>query len=131
MKILTVCYIVILAVIIFIAGRKSTRFLLDFMGAVPYGDKIGHFLLMGFLSFLVNLSLQARTFGFGQVRYLTGSLAVAVVVTLEEVSQLYIRGRTFDWRDLIADYLGIFIFGEIARLICSFRSARNGSVQKS
>lgn len=117
-KILTVCYVIILAVIIFIADRKSTRFLLDFIGNIPYGDKLAHFFLMGFLSFLVNLLLNARTFGFGKLRYLLGSVIVLVLVTIEEFSQLFVRGRTFDWRDLVADFVGIIIFGEIARLIC-------------
>jgi polysaccharide biosynthesis protein VpsQ len=115
-KILTVCYIVILAGIIFIAGTKSTRSVLNFVGNIPYGDKLGHFFLMGFLSFLVNLVFSARNVGFGKIRYLLGSLIVLVVVTIEEFSQLFIRGRTFSVSDLIADFLGIFIFGELARL---------------
>ncbi len=73
MKILTVGYILILAAIIFIANRKSTSYLLNFVGNIPYGDKLGHFFLMGGLSFLVNLLFQARTFGFGIWRYLLGS----------------------------------------------------------
>jgi polysaccharide biosynthesis protein VpsQ len=117
-KILTVCYILILAGIIFVANRRSTAYLLNFIGSIPYGDKLGHFLLMGMLSFLVNILLNARTFGFGKWRYLLGSLIVWIVVTIEEVSQIYVRGRTFDWTDLIADTLGIIVFGEFARLIC-------------
>lgn len=117
-KILTVFYILVLAGIIFIADRKSTRYLLNFIGNIPYGDTLGHFFLMGTLSFLVNLVLQAKTVGFGKLRYLLGSLLVAVIVTIEEFSQLFIRGRTFDWTDLAADFVGILIFGELARLIC-------------
>ena len=117
-KILTVCYIIILVGIIFIADQKSTRYLLHFIGNVPYGDKLGHFFLMGFLSFLVNLVLQARTVGFGKVRYLLGSLIVFAVVTIEEFSQLFIRGRSFDLTDLLADLAGILVFGELARLAC-------------
>lgn len=117
-KILTVCYVVILAGIIFIADRKSTRFLLNFAGNIPYGDKLGHFFLMGFLSFLINLVLQGRLIGFVKPRYLLGSLIVSVIVTIEEFSQFFIRGRTFDLTDLMADLAGILIFGELARLVC-------------
>lgn len=116
-KILTVCYIGILAVIIFVADRKSTSYVLNFIGNIPYGDKLGHFFLMGIFSLLINLSLQLRTVGFGKLRYLLGSILVFVLVTIEEFSQLFIRGRTFDLTDLLADSLGIFIFGELARLI--------------
>jgi hypothetical protein len=116
-KILTLCYIFILAAVIFIANKKSTRYLLDFIGHIPYGDKLGHFFLMGGLSFLINLLLPARTVGFGRLRILLGSLLVLSVVTIEEFSQLFIRGRTFDWTDLVADLAGIIIFGELAGLV--------------
>ena len=118
MKILLIVYVFVLAVIIFIASQKGTRYVLDFVGNIPYGDKIGHFVLMGGFSLLLNLALQAKTFGVGKFNYLLGSLIVVVVVTLEEISQIFVSGRTFDWGDLVFDYLGIFVFGELARLIC-------------
>ena len=118
MKILLVAYIFILAVIIILADRKGTRYMLNFVGNIPYGDKLGHFCLMGGFSFLLNLFLDARTVSLWKFNYLFGSLIVLVIVTIEEISQIFISGRTFDWGDLIVDYLGIFIFGEIARLIC-------------
>ena len=118
MKILLVVYIFILAVIIFLADRRGTRYLLNFVGNIPYGDKLGHFLLMGGFSFLLNLVLNARTFRIWKFSYLLGSLIVLVIVTIEELSQMFVAGRTFDWSDLVFDFLGIFIFGELARYIC-------------
>jgi len=118
MKILLVVYVFVLAVIIFIASQKGTRYLLNFVGNIPYGDKLGHFLLMGGFSFLLNLVLNAKTFKLWKFNYLLGSLIVLIVVTIEEISQMFVAGRTFDWSDLVFDYLGIFIFGELARLIC-------------
>lgn len=118
MKILLVVYVFVLAVIIFIANLKGTRYVLNFVGNIPYGDKLGHFLLMGFFAFLLNLALNAKTFRLWKINYLLGSLMVIVVVTLEEISQKFVAGRTFDRGDLIFDYLGIFVFGELARFIC-------------
>jgi polysaccharide biosynthesis protein VpsQ len=118
MKILLVVYIFILAVIIFLASQKGTRYMLNFVGNIPYGDKLGHFLLMGGFSFLLNLVLNARSFRLWKFNYLLGSLIVSVVVTIEEISQKFVAGRTFDWGDLVFDFLGIFIFGELARFIC-------------
>ncbi len=117
MKILLVVYVFVLAVIIFIASQKGTRYLLNFVGNIPYGDKLGHFFLMGGFSFLLNLVLNARTFKLWRFNYLLGSLIVLIVVTIEEISQMFVAGRTFDWSDLVFDYLGIFIFGEIVKLI--------------
>ncbi|MEP6902396.1 MAG: VanZ family protein [Actinomycetota bacterium] len=118
MKILLVVYVFVLAVIIFLADRKGTRYMLNFVGNIPYGDKLGHFCLMGGFSFLLNLVLDARTVSAGKLNYLLGSLIVLVIVTLEEFSQIFISGRTFDWSDLFFDYLGIFLLGELARFIC-------------
>jgi len=125
MKILLVVYVFILAAIIFIADRKGTRYVLDFVGNIPYGDKLGHFLLMGFFALLLNLALDARIFSLWKFRYLLGSLIVFVIVTLEEISQKFVAGRTFDWGDLVVDYLGILIFGELARFIARRRADKN------
>jgi polysaccharide biosynthesis protein VpsQ len=118
MKILLVVYVLILAAIIFLADRRGTRYLLNFVGNIPYGDKLGHFLLMGGFSFLLNLVLDAKTFRLWKFRYLLGSVIVLVIVTLEEISQMFVAGRSFDWGDLVVDFLGIFLLGELARFIC-------------
>ena len=118
MKILLIVYVFVLAVIIFIASRRGTSYLLQFVGNIPYGDKLGHFLLMGGFSFLLNLVLDARAIGFLKFKFLLGSLIVLLVVTLEEISQIFVAGRTFDQSDLIFDFLGIFLFGELAKFIC-------------
>jgi VanZ family protein len=121
MKILLGVYVLILAGIIFLADRKGTQYMLRFVGNIPYGDKLGHFCLMGGFSFLLNLVLDARTIGWRKINYLLGSLIVLVLVTLEECSQIFVPRRTFDWDDLIVDYLGIFLLGELARFICRRR----------
>ena len=116
-KILTLIYILILVGIIFLADVRGTNYF-SFIRNVPFGDKIGHFLLMGMFSFLLNLALKAKIVQLWFFRYLLGSLIVVGLVTLEEFSQIFVRRRTFDLTDLVADYAGIFIFGEIARSIC-------------
>ncbi len=122
----------ILAGIIFVADQKGTRYLLKFIGYLPFGDKIGHFCLMGMFSFLLNLTLNAKSVGFGKFRYLLGSLIVLALVTLEEFSQIFISGRSFDLGDLAFDYLGIFLFGELARFVCQkyFEPQRHGDTEK-
>jgi len=116
-KTLAVIYIFILAGIVVLADVRETQFLFRFIRRLPYGDKLGHFFLMGMFSLMVNLALKAKTVRIWKLSYLLGSLIVLAIVTAEEVSQIFIRGRTFDARDLLADAAGIFIFGEIARLV--------------
>ncbi len=94
------------------SGQGGTYW--SFLDDIPYGDKLGHFWLMGTLSLLLNLALRARTVRIGPVTVLLGSLIVAVVVTAEEFTQIFLPGRTFDLIDLGADYLGIFLAGRLA-----------------
>jgi hypothetical protein len=107
-------YIALIVSIIVIADGKTTYRWLNFARGWPYGDKIAHFLLMGGLSFVVNWAMGCRKFALGGWRFLRGGAIVAVLVTLEEFSQLYIRYRTFDLTDLACDFAGIFLFGRLA-----------------
>jgi polysaccharide biosynthesis protein VpsQ len=123
-KILAVFYILILAGIIVLAGINGTKYF-SFVGYIPYGDKIGHFVLMGMLSLVVNLALRARSVRIWKLNFLLGSLIAAGLVLVEEVSQIFIQERTFDFSDLLFDFAGIFVFGEIARLFCKKRLGRS------
>jgi len=116
-KIVAVIYIFILAGIVVLADVRETQFLFEFIGRLPYGDKIGHFCLMGMFSLVVNLALDARTVRVWKLNYLLGSLIVLAIVTAEEFSQIFVRGRSFDAGDLLADAAGILLFGEAARFV--------------
>lgn len=120
-KIIALIYIFILAGIIFLADSNGTNYF-AFVGLLPFGDKIGHFCLMGFFSLIVNLALSAKTIRLWKLNYLLGSLIVFAVVFAEEISQIFVRGRSFDLTDLAADAAGIFIFGELARFVIRRRS---------
>jgi len=116
-RLIALIYIIALVAIIFIADLEQYRHLLQPIRGIPYGDKVSHFLLMGLLSFLVNLSFSCSRAKILGLYFLKGSLIVAVIVTLEEFSQLFFKYRTFDLVDLLSDYLGIFLFGRIAYFI--------------
>jgi VanZ family protein len=117
-KILSIIYILFLAVVIAVADFQGTNFF-AFLRYIPFGDKIGHFCLAGMLSLLVNLALRARTFRVWKAKCLLGTALVSAIVLLEELSQMRIGGRTFDLGDVLFDFAGIVVFGEIARLIVS------------
>ena len=116
-KIIAVIYIFILAGIVILADIRETQHLFRFIRKIPYGDKIGHFMLMGMFSLVINLALTARSIRIWKLNYLLGSVIVLIVVSIEETSQIFVRGRNFDLVDLLADAAGIFVFGEIARFI--------------
>jgi polysaccharide biosynthesis protein VpsQ len=81
------------------------------VGSLPFGDKWGHFILIGILTFLLNYALDSRMIGIGRVKILLGCAIVAVAITIEECSQIWIPSRTFDWVDLSANYFGIGLAG--------------------
>ena len=81
---------------------------------IPYGDTLGHFVLMGIFAFLATWVLKAMTFTVGPIKFPLGALIVLSIVVLEEASQIYIPTRNFSFLDLSADILGIVIFGYFA-----------------
>lgn len=107
-------YVLFLGLIVFLADQKQYQPLFRFIRKTPYGDKLGHFVLMGLFSFIVNLALRCKKVRWWKLNLLAGSLIVALLVTLEEFSQLFIKHRTFDLKDLAFDYAGIFLFGQLA-----------------
>lgn len=116
-KIAAALYFLALATIVVLADVRATQPLFAPIRALPSGDKIGHFFLMGGFSFVANLALQARKVGLRRAHFLLGSAMVMAVVTCEEFSQIFIRGRTFDLVDLAVDATGIWLFGELSRLV--------------
>lgn len=104
----------------FIAGiialaNSNSSLIQSVQAGIPYADKIGHFVLIGGMCLFANLALQNRRLHLLGRDWLVGSLVVLVVFTVEEFMQLGLTHRTFDLGDLSADFVGIFVFGRIAR----------------
>ena len=125
-KWLTALYVLMLAVIVLLADRKDYQFLFRFIRGTPYGDKAGHFILMGLFSLVLNLALSCQTIKLWKLNLLVGSLIVALVVSLEEFSQVFVRYRSFDLVDLLFDYAGIFLFGRFAYYLTKRRLVKTG-----
>ena len=85
---------------------RSIRQLYDF----PFGDKVGHFLLMGLINFLLNwMVLASRSHPKPASVIWKVSLAFALFTTLEEFSQQFFPRRTFSLLDLGYSYAGIAV----------------------
>jgi polysaccharide biosynthesis protein VpsQ len=114
---ITLFYFALLVGIIIMADVGARIF--SVIHQVPMGDKIGHFFLIGFAAFLLNLWLKCRIFTVGRSRWLWGSAVLSVVVSLEEFLQVYLPHRNSSIWDLAADILGIIVFGQLARWVHS------------
>lgn len=110
---LAAAYFAVVALIVWLADHRDTQFIFDWLRALPGGDKLGHFLILGGFAFVLNHSLRCRTVALGGRPVLLGSLIVFLLALAEETSQLFIPGRTFDLLDLAADALGILILGRL------------------
>src|SRR5688572_20320034 len=99
-KIVLVAFVAFLIALVALADSGHGRQLFLLAAKVPAGDKIGHFLLFGTLSFLVNLILRGAEFRLWTIAFRKGSAIVASIVTVEEFSQLFFRSRSFDLGDL-------------------------------
>lgn len=99
-------FLVFLLVVIYWASSGNMPLAFRALYAFPYGDKLGHFLLMGCLSLLVNLALDGRTIRIGRWRVLAGSLFAALFVSLEEMLQYVFPRRMPDFWDWAASMLG-------------------------
>lgn len=108
----------LLAVILIIAlaDTESARWFFLWVESHHGTDKAGHFFLIGGMAFFLNAALGCRRVDWMGTRWLTGSLVVATVFTLEEISQIWIPSRHFDFGDLAADFAGILLFGWLAQL---------------
>ena len=129
MKRLTVVYVLILGAIILLVNWGVGQPLAAWAEVVPGGAKTVHFLLVGLLSFMVNVTLRARRVHLGSLALLEGSLLVGAAVTLEELSQLLLRWRDFSLLDLMANYLGVFVAGRLALLVVHYRQTHGGKLQ--
>lgn len=114
LHLLTILYILLLLAIIVLVDNGNYNYLFKIVYQIPYGDKVGHLLLIGLLSLVVNLSLRTRQIKLLGRLVLQGSLIVFLIITFEEFTQLFILTRTFDLGDLCCDYLGILAGGQLA-----------------
>ncbi len=81
----------------------------------PNGDKIGHFILFGLLSFVVNLSVfEARPSSDKRRLAVITSLILALFIAAEELSQNFFPTRTADIFDFFASCAGVAFFAWLA-----------------
>ena len=116
----TIFFVICALLIIILADSgnlpRPIKDLYDF----SYGDKVGHFLLMGLLSFFLNRTALASFSSHKPASViLTASLSLALFVSFEELSQQFLPTRTFSLTDLAVNYMGITFFAWVVWLSAS------------
>jgi VanZ family protein len=123
LRIIAVAFSLFMVAVVVMANTETLPSVFEFYRRLPFGDKLGHFVLMGGLCLAANLVLGAKTWKVLGYRLLIGTLLVWAVVSLEELSQLAISSRNFSLTDLLADYAGIFTADRI--VVWRTRRAKN------
>ena len=116
-RVVTVIYALAIAGIVWCASAGWYR--PTFAWVQTYAsDKWLHFVLVGLLTLLLNLSLNFAAVSKQTKWLLWGTISMLLLATAEEASQYWLSHRTFDLSDLGCNYLGILIIGHLP---CLFR----------
>ncbi len=125
-SLITLSYGLFIGWVIYLANTGQSSLFFQLVWAIPYGDKLGHLFLFGFLTLGLNVALKYKMFNLKQRGIYCGSTIVGIVVLLEELSQHFLPSRTFDLIDLGADIAGILMFSVISYILSSRISCRPG-----
>ena len=109
MRALALLYAAVLLAIVALADVGVLGPLVRGLHAVPLGDKVGHLVLSVGLGYFAASFPRAPFVTIARVRISSVTIFVVAVAILEEISQRFIPGRTYDLRDLAADFVGIAI----------------------
>jgi len=119
MKWLATLFALFIVLIIALADMGKLG-ILGFINSIPFGDKIGHFVLYGILTLLLDLTLLSspRFTLRPSLFVLRIALILSLIIGLEEYSQKFFAKRTFDLVDLLFSYLGMIFFSWLALRVC-------------
>lgn len=105
---LAACALFVASVIV-AADTGWAKPLLVWVHSIPLGDKVCHAVFMGLLCWLGNRAFNTRPLIAAFPRVSRWTVLLSTLVVLEEVSQIWIPGRTFSLLDLLADFMGITV----------------------
>ncbi|MCU7920470.1 MAG: VanZ family protein [Candidatus Thiodiazotropha sp. (ex Epidulcina cf. delphinae)] len=116
-SLITLSYGLFIGWVIYMANTGQSSLLFQLVSAIPYGDKLGHLFLFGFLTLGLNVALNFKVLNFKQRKIYYGTIIVGMFVLSEELSQYFLPSRTFDVIDLCADITGILVFSIISYIL--------------
>jgi VanZ family protein len=107
MKWITLLFTLFILQVILWANTGTMPGALEMIYDFPNGDKVGHFILFGTLSFLVNKTTISMFKRSPKGIILSVSLILMLLVGFEEWTQQFLPNRTYSWIDLAFSYAGI------------------------
>ncbi len=95
------------------ADLDQQNILMDIADSIPFGDKIGHFVIFGTFALLLNMAFNFRRVSIRSRKFHLGSVLVCAFAVCEEFTQLAFSSRTFDLFDMLFDLLGIGLLSSV------------------
>jgi polysaccharide biosynthesis protein VpsQ len=108
-------YCVFVLLVVLLADLGLMSWFREYASQYPGIDKVLHFILVGFLSWILIFAFNAKRLNLLGSSLFVGTIVTFSLVTLEECSQLLIATRRFELLDLLADYFGILVAEMLAR----------------
>ena len=106
---LAICFSAFILWIIYLANTGGNSIFFDLVRSIPNGDKFGHAGLFGFLTLIIIIASKYLSFKLGKLNIYYGVMVVIPLIIGEELSQAFIASRTFDFVDIVADFIGVGI----------------------
>ena len=107
-------YAAFLASVVLAADSGRWQWFFELVQQVPFGDKVGHLVFLGTLSFLFSAATSRKIVRVGPLALPKAAVVIIVLAAIEECSQRFFPSRTFDLFDLTANTLGAFAGGLVA-----------------
>ena len=114
-RFLQIFYCILILLVVVLADLGFMSWFREYASQYPGIDKAIHFILVGFLSWILIFAFNAKRLNLLGSSLYAGTILTLALVTLEESSQLLIVTRRFELLDLLADYLGILVAEMLAR----------------
>jgi len=112
---MAILFTLFILLVILLADAGVLNQYVGFVYKIPFGDKAGHFILYGLLTLFLDLAFFRARPDLSRRRIAVQcGLILALLIGLEEISQLYFSSRTFDLVDLTFSYLGVLFFSWVA-----------------
>jgi hypothetical protein len=90
---------------------------------IPQSDFFGHVILIGFLAFFLDGSLDFRPLIPGRIDWLRlGPVLILTIAAIEEIAQMLSPNRTASLKDFVGDMLGIILCSWLAKVIGTRRA---------
>jgi polysaccharide biosynthesis protein VpsQ len=116
-RIITIAFFLFFVYVIWAADNNVLPAWIIALYHYPNGDKVGHFLILGLLAFLINCSLPNLTVRLFTLSVPIGTMIVTALAIVEEISQSFFPARTFSLLDLGSSLSGIIVYSFLSLVV--------------